>query len=188
MDVNGRGSNGLDGEIVQFLDRCRTSIHIHVVFEGADLRRPGRQDEILHADRVYHIQRREAVCLQGSGVQVHLNLTLFATIRIRYSRTRYRCELRPDEVQSQVIQLLLRKRGAGKSELKNRNAGSAVSNDQRRRGTRRKLFELSLGLARNLRDRCTDIRTGMEKHLDDGNAVQGLRFQMLDVVNRGGQV
>src|ERR1700730_11916124 len=186
MDINGRGSNGLDGEIVQFLDRRRTSIHIHVVFEGADLRRPGRQDEILRADRIHHVQRRQSVRLQGSRVQVHLNLTLLATVRIRYSRARYGSELRPDEVQPQVIQLLLRKRGAGKSELKNRNAGGAVSNDQRRCGSGRKLFELSLGLARNLRDRSTDIRTGMEEHLDDSNAVKGLRFQMLDVIDRGG--
>ena len=46
----------------------------HVVFDAADLRRAGRQDQVLRADRVDDVGRREALRLQRRRVEVDQDL------------------------------------------------------------------------------------------------------------------
>ena len=58
MDVNRRCPDSLDGKIVEPLNCCGTPIHVHVVFERADLRGSRRQDQILRADRIHHVEWR----------------------------------------------------------------------------------------------------------------------------------
>src|SRR5216684_2496731 len=187
-DIYRRSANRFDRKVVQSLDCGRASVHVHVVFKVPDLRRTGRKNEILRADGVYHVEGRQPVCLQCIGVQIHLDLPLFTAVWIRNGSAADRNKLGPDEIQSKVIQLLLRKGGAGESELKNGNAGGAVSDDQRRRGSQRQLLELGLGLTGDLRNRCTDIRARVKKHFDDSHAVQRLRFYVLNVIYDRGQV
>ena len=76
---------------------------------------------------------------------------------------------------------------ASESELQNGNAGGVVLNDERRRGSWGQLAQESLRNRSHLGHSVANIHTGMEKNLDDGNSIQGLRFDVLDIVDRGGQ-
>ena len=70
----------LDGEVVQLRHGLRAAVQIDVVLELSDLRGPGGQNQVLGADGVDHIHRRQALGLQGIGVEIHLHLPLFAAV------------------------------------------------------------------------------------------------------------
>ena len=69
-NVDGRAVHRLDRQIVQLGDRLRTGIQFHLVFEWPELRRAGRQNQVLRADRVDHIHRRQMLGLQRWRVEV----------------------------------------------------------------------------------------------------------------------
>ena len=54
-------------------------------------------------------------------------------------------------------------------------------------GSRRQLAQLSLRDGGDLRDSVADVDVGLEEDLDDADAVQRLRLDVLDVVDGGGQ-
>ena len=62
----------------------------------------------MQAERINHIQRRQPLRLQGSCVEVNLHLTLFSAIGIRDRSTGNCDELRPNEIQTVVVELLFR--------------------------------------------------------------------------------
>ena len=97
------------------------AVHVDVVFVAADLRRAGRQDQVLRADRVDDVGRREALRLQRRRVEVDLDLRLLAAVRVRNLRALHRGQLRAQEVHADVEQLLLRQALA----RQRRAAGSA---------------------------------------------------------------
>ncbi len=49
------------------------------------------------------------------------------------------------------------------------------------------LPELGLRNRRNLRNTLLNVRTRLQEHFDDSNSIQGLRFDVLDVVDGSGQ-
>ena len=106
--VDGGAVDRLDRDAVQVGDRLRCRVgNVHVVFPGADLGVPVGRMRFCSADRIHDIRRRETLGLQCVRIQVHLHLALLAAIRIRHRRTRNRDELRPDEVETVVVELLL---------------------------------------------------------------------------------
>jgi hypothetical protein len=89
-------------------------------------------------------------------------------------------QLQADGLRGQVVQLLLIQARAGETQLQDGHAGGVVLDDEGRRGTRRQRAQLHLshGLA--------DIDIGMEEDLDDSDAHQRLRLDVVDIVDRGG--
>ena len=107
LHVNGRTTNCLDWNAVQVRDRLRGCVgNGNVVFPGADLRRSCGQDQVLQADRIDHIQRRQTLRLQGGGVEINLHLALFTAIGIRHGSPGHGDELRANEIQAVVVELL----------------------------------------------------------------------------------
>ena len=51
----------------------------------------------------------------------------------------------------------------------------------------RQLSKLGLRTRRNLRDRTIDAGIGLQEYFDDRDAIQRLRFDVLNVVDDGGQ-
>ena len=76
---------------------------------------------------------------------------------------------------------------ARKGELQDRYGGSVVADDERRSGARRQLLQLSLRDRRDLRDGRADIGVRLEENLDHRDTVHRLRFDVLDVVDGGGE-
>ena len=126
--------------------------------------------------------------LQRNRVQINLNLPHLAAIRRRYRRARHRGQLRADEVLAKVEQLLLTDVGAGHGQLQNRHRGRVVVQDQRRCDARRHLLEHGLRDRRHLGGRGADIDVRLEEDFDDTVARQRLRFNMVNIVDRGAEL
>jgi hypothetical protein len=80
--------------------------------------------------------------------------------------------------------VLLRQRPARHRELQDGDAGGAVADDQRGRHPRRERAEDGLGLRRHLGQGLLDVRARLDEDLDEADAVHGLRFHVLDVIDR----
>ena len=61
--VDRRAIDGLDREIVKFLDGLRAAIHLHVVLKGAELCSAGRENQVLRTDGVDDINGRKPLSL-----------------------------------------------------------------------------------------------------------------------------
>ena len=81
------------------------------------------------------------------------------------------------KILAEVEELLLGQSLAAQPELNDGSGGSAVGDDQRRRGARRQAAHGGLRDGRDLRDRRLDVGAGAEEDLDDSQTVYRLRFR-----------
>ena len=98
--------NGFDRQIIEFRDRTRTAVDIDVILKVSDLGCPGRQNQILRADGIHHVHRRQALGLQRVRVQVHHYLALFPSIGVRNRATGYGHQASANKIHAQIEQLL----------------------------------------------------------------------------------
>ena len=187
MNVDGGGADGLDGQVVQFSNGLRRAVHIHFVFEGADFGGAGGKNQVLEANSVDDVVGRKAFRLQRRGIEVHLNLALLAAVGIWNRGAGNADQSGAHEIQADVAELLLGEAFASKRELQNGNAGGVVLNDQRGRGSRGELAQEGLRNRGHLRDGIANLHAGMKKYFYDANSIQGLRFDVFDVVDGGGE-
>ena len=185
-DIDHSAVHRLDGQIVQVVDHLRSGVGLDGVFEAVDLHRAGWHDQVLRRDGIDHIGGRESLGLERVQVKVHLNLALLAAIGKRRLRSLDGCQLGADVLLAQVVQLLLVEAFAGKTEHQNGHAGSVVLDDEWRIGTGRQAAQLHLADGRYLGYGVADIDVRLEENLDDSQAVERLRLDVLDVVDRGG--
>ena len=136
-DVDRRTPNAFDGKVVQLRHGLRAAVQVDVIFELADLGCSRGQNQVLGADGVDHIHRREAFRLQRVGVEIHLHLSLLAAIRVRNGCARNRDQPGANKIHPVVEELLLRKFLPRQGQLQNGHSGCVVGDDQRRRGARR---------------------------------------------------
>ena len=88
---------------------------------------------------------------------------------------------------AEIEELGLRERVARQGELDDRHARGVVDENDRRGDARGKLFQDGLRDRRDLRLRGVDVDVRLEEDLDDADAGQRLRLDMLDVVDGGRQ-
>ena len=74
----------------------------------------------------------------------------------------------PQEILSEIVQLLLGESISGKAQLQNRHGRSAIVNDQRRQGPGRQESQDGLGSRRHLCIRGVQTRPVLQVNLDDG--------------------
>ena len=96
----------------------------------------------------------------------------------------HRDQLRAQEVQAEIVELLLGQVVAREPELQDRHAGGAVVEDFRRLRARGRLPQQKLRGRRHLRVGGVEAGAGLEEDLDEGQAVIGGRFDVLDVVDQ----
>ncbi|OIQ97052.1 hypothetical protein GALL_209950 [mine drainage metagenome] len=137
----------------------------------------------MRSKRVLHILRREMLGLKRDRIHVNLDLPDLAAVRRGNCGTRNRGELRADEVLTEVEQLLLRLLDARQRQLQDRHRGRVVVQDQRWRDAGRHLFQNRLRDRRDLGRRRAYVDVRLEENLDDAEAHQGLRFDMVDIVD-----
>ena len=83
------------------------ALRFDVVFECADLRRAGRQDQVLRADRVDDIGRREPLRLQLRRVQVDLTWRVLPPYGYGTAAPGTVMSSGADEIERVVVELLL---------------------------------------------------------------------------------
>ncbi len=143
-NVNRTRADCLDRQVIQFLDRLRAAIEVHVAFDRPDFYGTPGQNQILRADRVHDVGRREPFRLKRRSIEVHLNLALLASVWIGKDSTLHSGQLHAHKVSREVVQLLLGQVFPGKRELKDGHRGGVVSDDERRSCSRRVGTECSL--------------------------------------------
>ena len=89
--------------------RLRAAVQVNVIFELSDLRSSRGQNQVLGADGVDHIHRRQAFRLQGIGVEIHLHLPLLAAVRVGNGGARNRDQPGADKVHAVVETVAARK-------------------------------------------------------------------------------
>ena len=177
----------LDRHVVEVGDRLGRIVEVEGEFVGADLLRPDRRDLVLPGERIADIIRGKTVGVQRLLIQIDLNLARRAAIGERKLRPRDGGELGADEVLGEVEQLDLGERVARQRELDDRDARGVIDQDDRRRRALRKLLEDGLRYRGHLRLRSIDVHVRLEVDLDDADARQRLRLDVLDIVDGCGQ-
>ena len=121
-------------------------------------------------------------------VEVDLHLPRRAAVRVREAaRPRTVVSCGRMKFMREIEELDLRKRVARQGELDDRNARGVVDQNDRRRDAGRHLLQDGLRDRRDLRLRGVDVDVRLEEDLDDAHAGKRLGFDMLDVIDRGGQ-
>jgi hypothetical protein len=94
-------------------------------------------------------------------------------------------ELRAHEAVAEVVERLLRQRVARQPELQDRHRRRVVGDDVRRQRAGRQDAQDRCRIRRGLGDRAIDVGARVKEDLDDRDAVQRLRFDVLDVLDIG---
>src|SRR5262249_11879930 len=187
LDVDRDAVHRLDRDVVEGREHVGAAIQLDVVFRGANLRGARWDDEILVADGHADVVGRQAEGVHAVQVEIDHDLALLAAPGLRHPRPLDDPELLDDEVLTVVEDLLLGQRVAADGDLDNRHAGGAVADDVRGRDAGRHELQERLAGGRHLRLGLGDLGPGLEVDADDADAVERLAFDVLDVVNRGGQ-
>ena len=144
-------------------------------------------DDVLCCQCIRHILCAQTQRLQFRQLEVNLYQTHLATVRKRNGCTRYRDQRSAHQVQAVVSQILFRQAFAGQGQLQNRHRRGVVVDDQRWQRARRHLPEHGLRNGRHLRIGGCNVHAGVEENFDNAQAVIRIRFQVFDVIDRGGQ-
>ena len=176
--------DGLHRHVVQPGDGAPAAVHLHVVFQRAQFDGSGGKNQVLRIDGVDDVEGRKIVGLQLRQVEVHLDLPDLSAVRVGRGAARDGGQEVPQKTFAQVEDLLLGQNLAAEAELNDRGGGGVIGNHQRGRGARRQAAHRDLGDGRDLRDGPLNVGPGTEEDLDDPQAVDRLRFGVLDVGDR----
>ena len=147
---------------------------------------PAGSNQVLRVDGVDDVAGRKSVGLQPRQVEINLHLAYLAAVGIGHGRAVHGRQLGAQKVLAQVEQLLLRQGLAAEAELHDRRGRCRVGDDQRRRGSGRQAAHRGLHDRRHLGQRSLNVGLRPEEDLDHAHAVDRLRLDVLDVVDRDG--
>jgi len=185
--IDGGVTDDFNGEVVEFRDGSEAGVYADVVLKFADFRGARGKNHVLLLDGEKHVLWRESLGLKEGGVEIDHDLALLSTVRERYDRAGNGDELRTEEILPQVVQFLLREPLAGKAELDNGHAGCAVIDDEGRKRARGQLAQDGLRNGSDLRVGIFQAGVGLKEYFDNGLAVYGGGFDVLDVVDCSGE-
>ena len=175
-----------DRKVVEGCHNLGTAVQSHAVFPRADLRAAGRQDQVLRIHGVRHIGRGQAFGEQRLLVEIHHDLPGLAAVGQRHLSALDGGQLRADKIEAVIVELRFGERRAAGGDLNDRHIACAVLHDQRRLNAGRQHAQDGLRDGGHLRDSRRNVRVGMKEDFDHADAEHGLRFHMLDVVDRRG--
>ncbi len=176
-----------DRNAIEPIDRIRGRIGAQHVLSAADLGGSGRQDQILRINRIDDIVRSQSLRQQRRRVEIDRYDALLAAERPRYGDARNGHQSRAQEIHRRVEHRLLGHRRTRKTELDHRNGRCGVLDHQRRQGAGRHLTQLRLFDRHDLRNGRRNVGIRLKENLDDRDTRQRLGFDVLDVVDGGGQ-
>ena len=165
--------------------RRRRRVGAHRVLGVADLRRARRQRQVLRIDRIDDVERRQAPRQQLGRIDIDHDLAVLAAGRRRQGDAGNRRQLLAHAVDAVVVELLLVEPVGAEADLQHRHARGVELHDDRRLDAGRHQGANGVGRRDDLRDREVEIDVRLEVDLLDRQAVQGLRFDVLDAVDVG---
>ena len=139
----------------------------------------------MRVDGVADVGGGEAFGEEGGGVEIDLDLADLAAQRQGDGSALDGGELETDGVEADVIEGLFGEGFAAEAELEDGDVGSAVADDEGRRGAGRHDARDRLADGGDLGDGRVDAGAGLEEYFDDPDAGEGLGFDVLDVINGG---
>ena len=184
LHVNRRAIHGLDRQIIQFLDGLRAAVHLYVVLKHPELCSARRENQILRIDGIYDVHRGKPFGLQGRRIDINAHNALFAAVRKWRGGAGYSRKLRADKIIAEIEKLLLAERVAGQADLDDRHGRRRVDNHQGRRGSRWQKAQKGLRDGCGLRQRRLNVGAGLKENFDDGDPVERLGFDVLDVAHQ----
>ena len=184
--VDGGAVHGFYRQVVQFLHGLGSAVEFHDVLDGAHLHRAGGQQKILRVDGVDDVVRGKPFGLERLRVEVHGDEPLFSAVWIGQGRALHGGQLGANEIVAEVKERLLAKVIAGQTDLNHRNGGRGIDGHERGSGSRRQGAQDGLHNGGGLREGGLNVGFGLEKDFDYGDAVERLRFDVLDVVDQRG--
>ena len=176
---------GFHRKVVEFRDGLRSSVHLDAVLELAHLDGAGGQNNVLRVDGVDDVVGLEAKGLELGQVEIDLNLRNLAAVGIGGSRAGNRGQIVAKEVLAEIEELLLSECFAAEPELNNGSSGCAIRNDERGSSAGWEAANAGLANGSDLRDGSLHVGALLEENFDDAQAVHGLGFHVLDVINGG---
>ena len=177
----------LERKVSKAGERGGSAVEANVVFGRTDLCGATGLDDVLIADGGEDFGRREAFGLKFFGVEVHHDRTLATAVDAGDYGAGNGDQLRPDDVHTVVVELLLTEALAGESELENGHAGRGEIDDLRRENSGREVLEHLLGVGGDLGVGGVEGRAGLQVDFDDVLTVEAGRFDVLDVIDEGGE-
>jgi hypothetical protein len=105
LDVDRDSVDGADGDVVERLDQGRAGVQPDGVLDVPDLRRPGRDDQVLVGDRSTHVVGREPAAVELVRIEVHHHLPHLTAVRLGNPRPLDGPEPLDDEVRDVVVNL-----------------------------------------------------------------------------------
>ena len=187
LDIDGCAVHGFDRQVIEFVQFQGTAVDPDLIFGFAEFGGAGRQDEILQSKGVRDVDGRKLFRVKLIEVEIHHDGALLAAERIGNRRALHGAERGADEVVADIEDFLLAQGLAGKAELQDGNAGGIVFQNVGREHAGRHLADGRLHGGGDLRHRHIDFDVRMEVDADHRVSVIGLRFDVLDVVDVGGE-
>ena len=175
----------LDRHHVQIVDRRRGRVGSHGILGVSDLRRSGRQRQVLRIDRIHDVERRQSPGQKLVRVDIHHDLTILAAGRRRQCDAGNRRQLLPDAVNAEIVELLLVQAVRIEAELQHGNARRIELHDNRRLDAGRHQRANRIRRGHDLRDSEVEIHVRLEVELLDRQTIEGLHFHVLDAVDVG---
>ena len=121
------------------------------------------------------------------GVEVDHDGALLAAVDVGHDGALDGDKLGPDEVEAVVVELLLGEVVAGEGELEDGDRGGGEVDDLRGEDAGGQLAEFEFGGGGDLGVGGIERGAGLQVDLDDGLAAVGGGFDVLDVVDEGGE-
>src|SRR5438874_7065754 len=183
--MNHSAAHHFDRQIVQQIDPRRIDVEINGHFFSADLGRAAWIGKRAIANGSDDVGFDEVVGFQRLEIEIDRNHPLLSAIWVGNADSRHTDQPDANLVKSDVEDLLLGKFGAADSELKNRNRGRAVLDDQWRSGSWWELPQNRLGNGGQLRYCSRGVHSRLKEDFDYAEAVIGSGFNVFDIIYGG---
>jgi hypothetical protein len=183
VEVDGGTVDLLEREIGEAHECGRGAVELDVVFRAADLGGTTGFNDVLMAEGKEDVVGGETFCLEALGVEVDHDGALAAAVDVGQDGAVDGGELRTDEVEAEVVQLLLGEVSAGEAELKDGNSGGGEVDDLRGKDADGELLEDEFRGSGDLGVGAIERGTRLQIQLDDALAVDAGGFDVLDAID-----
>jgi hypothetical protein len=180
LEEHGLAIEVFDRNVVEIGDAHGHRIGAHRVLCIAELGETRGQSQVLGVDRVHDIRRGQASCLKLQRIDIDHDLPGLAAVWGWKGHTLHRGKLLAQVVDPVVVELLLVETVGAKAQLQYRNTRGIVRNYDRRLDAHRHQGADCIRRRHDLSDGEVEVDVGLEGNLLHRDAVESLRFHVLD--------
>ena len=182
-NVSGRALADVEREVIQFLDGRHHAVGVDLIIERAELRVARRDHDVVIADGVDDIQRRQPARRRLFRVNVSQNATELPAINGGRNDARDGLKAIPKIEVGHVVKFRFIERRTGHADETERDGrGGIKGHDHRRNRARRQIVEVAHRERRDLRHGGVWVNILAEEVLHDADADHGLGLLPRDAI------